>query len=188
MQTLKTEAIRNVWIAGDRGLLFQFSGARMLVDLGVNLLAAQKAFHRAVIAPRMAGLIASEKRVVDVALDPISFPANSVDDRMAIASELRIFRLQTRDQPQRLDGRMVFESLAKKLVETLRAARRVHGAHPRPVNRDHRCQSGNVEFLQALFAACLRQLMSLPRSARRSRSIRTFMFLTFVLFASFVVE
>ena len=108
MQTLKTEAIRNFWIAGDRGLLFQFSGARMFVDLGVNLLAAQKAFHRAVIAARMAGLIASEKRVVDVALDPVSFPANSVDDRMAIASELRIFRLQTRDQPQRLDGRMVF--------------------------------------------------------------------------------
>ena len=108
VQALKAKSKRDVRIARACRLLFKLRNARMAIDGCVNTVAAKKSFHRTMVTAGMAGLIASEKRVVDVALDPVSFPANSVDDRMAIASELRIFRLQTRDQSQRLDGRMVF--------------------------------------------------------------------------------
>src|SRR5689334_7130767 len=98
VQTLKTKTVSGLWIAGDGGFLFQLGRARMLVDLAVNFFAAQKTLHRTVILSSVAGLVAGEERVVNIAFDPVGFPADGVHHRMAVAPEFGIFRFQPFDQ------------------------------------------------------------------------------------------
>src|SRR5258706_16456082 len=74
VQALKTKTCGQLRIAGDGGLLFQLRGARVLVDLSIDVFAAQKALDRAVVATRMAGLVAGVERIVNISRYPKGFP------------------------------------------------------------------------------------------------------------------
>ena len=90
-QTLKAKARRDLWVAGDGGFLLELCGARVVVHVRVNVFATQKALDRAVVTARVASLIAGGKRVVKIAFDPKSFPADSVDDGVTFAADIRVF-------------------------------------------------------------------------------------------------
>jgi hypothetical protein len=55
-------------------------------------------FHRAVVTAGMASLIASRERVVNIAFDTISFPADGVDDGVTVASDVRVVFFQALNQ------------------------------------------------------------------------------------------
>src|SRR6516164_138989 len=123
VQTLIAQSQRSVRVAGDCGLLFEFCLAGVLIGLRIDIVAAEKAFHRTMVATGVAGLVAGRKRVVDIALEPKCLAADGMDNRMTIAPQLRIVRFETLDQLQRLGGCVMLEGLAEKIIETLGAVK-----------------------------------------------------------------
>ena len=94
--------------------------ARMLIALRIDVVAAEKTFYRTVVAARMASLVAGRKRIMNIALEPECFPADRVNDRMAVPPQLWILRFKTLDEFKGFGGRVVLEGFAKKSIETLR--------------------------------------------------------------------
>ena len=60
------------------------------------------------VAAGMTGLIAGRKGVVDITLDSESLAADGMDDRMAIAAQLRVLKFKPLDELQSTPRRMSF--------------------------------------------------------------------------------
>ena len=123
VQTLIAKPQGRIGIAGGCGLLFQFCLTGVFISIRIDIVAAQKPFHRTMIATGMAGLVACRKRVVDIALEPKGLATDGMDNRMTITPQLRIIRLKTLNQLQRIGGSMVLEGVPEKVIETLGAVR-----------------------------------------------------------------
>ena len=123
VQTLIAKSYGRIGIAGGCGLLFEFCLAGVLISIRIDIVAAEKALYRTMVATRVAGLVADRKRVVDIALEPKRLAADGMDNRMTVAPQLRIIRFKALDQLQRLGGCVILEGLAEKIIETFSAVR-----------------------------------------------------------------
>ena len=126
VQALEAKSHRDLWVAGDGGLLLELGRARVSPDFGVYVLAAQKTLDGTVVTTRMTGLIAGRKRIVDRAFDAERFPADGVNDRMTVAPEFWIFDLVALNELQGLQRRMVLERFTKETIKAFGAIATVH--------------------------------------------------------------
>ena len=125
MQALVPESYGSIGLTGCRRLLLQFSLARVPIGLGIDFIAAQKAFYRTMVTTGVARLITRAKRVMDVALELEGFSTNSVNDGMAVTPEIWVFDFETANQLESFGGAVILEGSAKKLIETFNAISRL---------------------------------------------------------------
>src|SRR5215510_1099463 len=122
MQTLVAKPQRCICGASDRCFCFQLCLTGVLIGLRIDVIAAEKAFHRSMVTTGMAGLVAGRKRVVDIALEPKRLPTDSMDDGMTVAPQLRVFRFKTLNHLEHVGGWVVLKGLPKKIIEALSTA------------------------------------------------------------------
>src|ERR1051325_8827252 len=103
VQALKPDAKRRLRIAGVGGLLLQLVLARMTCHC-VDIVAAKKSFHRAVVASGVAGLIAGGERIVNVSFQSKRLTTYGMHYRMAVAPKIGIFGLLAVDFLKRFEG------------------------------------------------------------------------------------
>jgi hypothetical protein len=95
----------------------------MPIGLRIDVVAAEKTFHRSMVTTGVAGLVAGRKRVVDIALEPKRLPTDSMDRGMTVAPELRVLRLKALNHLEHVGGWVVLKGLPKKIIEALGTAR-----------------------------------------------------------------
>jgi hypothetical protein len=93
----------------------------VFVDLGINIVAAEKALYGTMITTRVAGLVAGGEGIVNISFDAVGLTPDGVHDRMAVAAKLGIFRFVTLDQVENFQRRMPLERLSKEIIQTLGA-------------------------------------------------------------------
>jgi hypothetical protein len=64
----------------------------------------------------MAGLVAGQERVVNVAFDAISLPADGMDYGMAVAPQFGVFGREALDRLEGFTRGMLFKGRAKELI------------------------------------------------------------------------
>ena len=121
VQALVAESYGRIWVTSGRGLLFQFRLAGMLIGLGIDFIAAKKAFHRTMVTTGVAGLITGGKRFVDVAFELEGLTTDGVNDGMAVAPKLGVFCFETANELESFAGAVVLEDATEKMIETFGA-------------------------------------------------------------------